>query len=227
MARPVIKKDKKSFKDYLIQSHQKLSHNNRISVISRVLIEKINSLNIVGKQLKCIDIGCGDMQIAKILCAKYNNTFWDCIDMYTLPESIKMDEKRIKYQVFDGKVIPFESKKFEVALLIDVLHHAENIGFLLKETARVSNFIIVKDHYEYSFFSRNALKAMDLYGNWAYGIKVPGKYFTKESFAEACSIANLKIVQLEIGLDLYEHLPLLNRILKPRWQFIAVLSPLE
>ena len=51
----------------------------------------------------------------------------------------------VKPIVYDGDSIPFEDKKFDVALLLSVLHHTENPEDILKEVGRVANRIIINE----------------------------------------------------------------------------------
>ncbi|MGI9159885.1 MAG: hypothetical protein ACR2K1_09050, partial [Saprospiraceae bacterium] len=95
---------------------------------------------------------------------------------------------------------------------------------LLRECARVGKTIILKDHFQYGFFSNLMLKWMDRFGNQAYGVHIPGRYFSSESFNALCSNVGLRIVNLQTGIRLYDHLPIISTVLRPEWQFIAVLE---
>ena len=68
------------------------------------------------------------------------------------------------------------------------------------------------------------LKLMDIVGNWGYGISIPKRYFSKNSFNKIVEDAGLKIIELKVGIRLYDHLPIVKFVLRPKWQFIAVLT---
>ena len=72
-------------------------------------------------------------------------------------------------------------------------------------------------------YSRTMLRVMDFVGNWGYGVSVPERYFTREGFARLAKEQHLVITAIDSGLDLYEHLPGMGKLLRPDWQFIAVL----
>ena len=111
-------------------------------------------------------------------------------------------------------------------MFCDMLHHAnESIPDLMKEARRVAHTVIIKDSLEYSLYSRFMLKAMDIVGNWGYGVPQPENYFTVESFKGLCRVSELEIKKMDIGLQLYNHLPILRNILRPEWHFFAVLEP--
>ena len=82
-----------------------------------------------------------------------------CLDTYPLPAELEADASWGKYREFDGRHIPFSNQEFDVALLCDVLHHdLNNAEQLLSEAARVARFIIIKDHFEYGWYSRQMLR---------------------------------------------------------------------
>jgi len=225
MSSPIVEKEKGLIEKSLISIHQRTSHNNRVQLLSTLLNQKIECFVPRNNEIRCIDIGCGDMTIAESIGSLNNKTSWSCIDIHKLPEELSNTEKWKKYKQFDGTTIPFENNTFDCALFCDVLHHIPgDLSFLLKEASRVSPVIIIKDHFEYGFYSRTMLKLMDFVGNWGYGISIPEYYFTQQSFEKLYLQSGLKIEELNVGVDLYKHLPVLNMILKPRWQFIAVLE---
>lgn len=51
----------------------------------------------------------------------------------------------VKPVIYDGKQIPFADKKFDVALVLSVLHHTQNPEALLKEVGRVAKRIIINE----------------------------------------------------------------------------------
>lgn len=165
------------------------------------------------------------MQIAEHISILAPNTAWSCIDIYDLPEDLLDSARWKKYQKFDGTNIPFEAKSMDVVLFSDVLHHVQtNAQALLMEAARVGRIVIIKDHFEYSLFSRMMLWAMDFVGNWGYGVSLPKQYFTQKSFEELAETSGLRSKQMKVGINLYAHIPVARTILRPSWHFIAVLE---
>lgn len=218
---PEVTGEKGLLKRKLIEYHNKVSHHNRVEIITNSLVSKLNQLHLLPVSPLCLDIGCGDMKIVELIDQVKPSWNWRCLDIYPAGGT---EGRWQRYVSFDGRNIPYYNQAFDLSLLVDVLHHCDNITGILGEAKRVSRYIIIKDHFEYGHYSSTMLKAMDLFGNWAYDVKVPGKYFTRTSFAALCEQLNLEMIDLEIGMDLYGHLPVLNRILKPKWHFIAVLQ---
>lgn len=220
MSSEISKPEKTIIEKIWIKLHRYLSHNNRIKTLSSYLISFLPE----NEKLDCLDVGCGDMKIAETIMKERPLTDWICLDIYELPENLKGDEKYSKYRSFDGLNMPFNSQKFDYVLLCDVLHHSLDQKFLLSECARVGEKIIIKDHFQYGFFSNLILKWMDIFGNRAYGVHIPGHYFTQSSFDKLCNESGLRILKLNIGIKLYDHLPIIRSILSPKWQFIAILE---
>ncbi|MDP2158410.1 MAG: class I SAM-dependent methyltransferase [Nitrospirota bacterium] len=208
-----------------VRVHQKLSHRHRIELISEKISFLINRHFPAAEVIQCLDVGCGDMEIAERVGEADTRTIWSCIDVHALPEQLETDAKWGKYRQFDGEHIPFSSQSMDVVMFCDVLHHAGGRTLpLLQEAGRVGSVVIVKDHFEYSWYSRTVLQLMDILGNWGYGIVIPTRYFSAPGFAALVDTAGLEIVDLKTGMDLYSHLPFMRRLLRPEWHFLAVLK---
>lgn len=220
MSSEISKLEKSRWDKWWIKLHQKASHTTRVRLLADIFKNIIES--DTGQAVKCLDVGCGDMQIAELVAASAPNTTWICADIYPLPEELKSEERWQKYRSFDGQYLPFGDQEFDYVLLCDVLHHSLRPADILRECARVGKKIIIKDHYQYGFWSNLVLKWMDRFGNQAYGVHIPGRYFSVESFSALCRESRLEIVQAQRGIQLYAHLPVLRVILRKEWQFWAV-----
>lgn len=222
MSSDISKLVKSRWDKWWIRLHQMVSHRTRVRQLSD-LFGKLLSEEIK-KDIKCLDVGCGDMTIAEQIAVSNPNTAWTCLDIYPLPDKLKDAEKWKKYVAFDGMHIPFEDNSFDMVLLCDVLHHSLEPKTILGECLRVGHQVIVKDHYQYGFFSNLILKWMDRFGNQAYGVHIPGKYFSVDSFTTLYTEAGAKMIREEKGIQLYQHLPIVRSLLRPKWQFWAVLT---
>jgi ubiquinone/menaquinone biosynthesis C-methylase UbiE len=223
MSSPLATANSSLLRKKLINLHQITSHNHRIAILSKLIVESITSLKIKGP-ISIVDIGCGDMKMLYAIQALIPGAHIMGIDIYELPAALKEDSYWKVYQSFDGRTINLQNKAVDIALLIDVLHHLpqnEQLN-LLREAGRVANYIIVKDHFEYSFFSRQMLRLMDFAGNWAYGVSVPSRYFSQKSFNTLQWEAGLTQLDLNRNIELYNHNRLLKYLLKSKWQFIYV-----
>ena len=204
--------------------HHKLSHNNRVVILASEISAIFDNTIDSDKSVNALDIGCGDMRLTELIDENTQTAIdWRCIDIFDPPND--GEPKWNKYKKFDGKEIPFEDNAFDFAMFCDVLHHdQENISHLLTEAKRVSKYILIKDHFEYGFFSRTTLRAMDWVGNYAYDVTIPKRYFSESLFNDIIQKQGLGIQSIKVGIHLYDHLPIIRNILKPKWQFIALLK---
>ena len=205
--------------------HHSLSHFSRIDILSNEISALLNT-SLPKENLKVIDIGCGDMRLAEAIGGKLTEEAdWTCIDVFT-PSIDEGDEARWKkFLKFDGQNIPFEDNSFKVATICDVLHHdQENAARVVAEAKRVAEYVLIKDHFEYGAFSRQVLRAMDWVGNYGYDVTIPKKYYSQSRFSDMVTGIGLSIETMKVGIDLYEHLPVLGSIPQPKWQFIALLK---
>lgn len=226
MSSPIANRKPTFFQKELVGFHQRAAHSNRIARLSECLGKAIADLPSKGQAtVQALDVGCGDMTIAENISNAHPNIQWNCTDIHPLPPQLGGSVKWEKYRPFDGRNLPFETASFDVVMLSDVLHHCmPQAESLLREANRVGKYVIVKDHYERGFFSRQMLRLMDFVGNYGYGVKVPSHYFTPETFAAICNQAGLSTKIHHAGIDLYADFPILKFLLNKNWQFFAVLE---
>lgn len=224
MSSPLARSDRHALKDAVVRLHQKASHHHRIDTLADLLSDTIDRSHPGDDQLKCLDIGCGDMTLAESIGKRLPRSIWSCIDIHPLAPDLVDDPRWSKYQQFDGCQIDAPDRHFEASLFCDVMHHIPgNLIANLKEAARVSQTVVIKDHFEYSLYSRTMLQLMDFVGNWGYDISIPKRYFNRTRFAQLIETCGLEIADLKIGIELYRHNAVFHRVLRPKWQFIAML----
>ena len=195
----------------------------RVDALADRLAMHVESLVPRGRA-RCLDVRCGDMTLAEAIQSRAPRSDWLCLDVDGSQLEHGCEEGSGRYRAFDGRTIPYGELEFDVALLCDVLHRTpKHAARLLAEAGRVAQRVLIKDHFEYGSYSRTMLRLMDFVGNWGYGVSVPERYFTREAFVRLAKEQHLVITALDSGLDLYEHLPGMGKLLRPDWQFIAVL----
>ncbi|HWE26103.1 MAG TPA: class I SAM-dependent methyltransferase [Myxococcales bacterium] len=78
---------------------------------------------------------------------------------------------------FDGRRIPLRDASADVALLSNVLHHAEDPGQLLQEVRRVTRRrVVIKDHLTRGKLDDLQLRLLDVLGNLRLGAQVRATY---------------------------------------------------
>ena len=194
------------FKELLSKYRKFLFGNYRGHILSATICGEIEKLEKLEKKriVKILDFGSGYdpviiNEIVKKLTYKYKNTKFEayCYDFYTTKELRIMNIKsNIKF--YNIKSLSNNKyTKFNFCLLIDVLHH---IGFhnnkkiyeIVRKLEKKSKFLVIKDHFQYGFFSNMALIFMDYFGNYGDNTKIPKTYFTIKTFENFLSKMNLK-----------------------------------
>lgn len=222
MSSPLAKATKSLLDKAMIATHQAASHSHRIRVLASTISELVADARI--QAALCLDVGCGDFTLAEHLHRTLGTTRWYGVDLYEKPAGD--DPKWASYFQFDGRNLPFKDDCFDLVLLCDVLHHAHEAerATLLRESLRVAPFVLVKDHFEHGLISRTVLRAMDFVGNYGYGVSVPIAYFTPLSFLNLVISSGGKIDRSVPRMHLYEHLPVARYLLRPEWQFLALVT---
>src|SRR3954466_8995940 len=113
-----------------------------------------------------LDVGCGDGIISSLI-AQNGNRQVEGVEVHS------RETCRIKYSLFDGAKLPFPDDHFDAVMLVDVLHHTDNIQELLGECKRVSrSYIVIKDHVWSNPIDFWVLRFMDWVGNRSYGVRL-------------------------------------------------------
>ena len=224
MSSPIANNSKNFVQQLMVKSHQKLAHNQRINYLAHLFIQLVDKLNLANK--KVIDIGCGDMTLATSLQKQWVGCSMHCVDTYPLPSDLKESSTWEKYTAYDGLVLPFENQSMDIALLCDVLHHDfEQATQLLNEALRVSKVVLLKDHFEYGFVSRQTLRLMDFVGNWGYGVSIPKRYYSLSSFEQQLEqLSYAEEIKRICPIPLYEHHFLFRHLCPAKLQFVSVLK---
>lgn len=177
----------------------------------------------LGRAPTLLDFGCGNMAIGEAIDQASCVRLVACTDIYQAPADGDQ-QKWSKYHQVTGDALPFETGAFDASMANDVLHHAgmERTVTILRELARCSSYVVVKDHFEYSFVSRQLLRLADWYGNWAYDVNVPNRYFDTSTWLHAVSQAGLREVRRKTGVTI--HTGVFGVIIPPRLHFISVLT---
>jgi SAM-dependent methyltransferase len=160
----------------------------RIRRLTKYLGDLIDSK----EPLRILDVGCGHAYITRELQKIYPHFTFVGVDVMVRPNSA------IEVIEYDGTKLPFEDKSFDVLMLIDMLHHADDPNVVLKECARVAKkFIVIKDHVCDSYFDWLRLSSLDWFGNRPFGIPMTYKYFSSNQWREAFRDAGVECTSLK------------------------------
>ncbi len=194
--------------------HGTLVFDRRISAIADAIASHLRP----GDRL--LDIGCGSGQLAALLYERVRDLG------ITGVETLVREGTQIPVTHYDGRRLPFPGGSFDVSILVDVLHHADNALAVLDEARRVSRrAVIVKDHLRTSRWSHQVLSFMDWVGNAPHRVNSRYHYFDTAEWAQMLAGAGLRVVVRNGQLGLY---PWPTSLLFERdYHFVALLEPMR
>jgi SAM-dependent methyltransferase len=123
---------------------------------------------------------------------------WTAIDTLARPKT------HVPVQLFDGGLLPFADKEFDLVLFVDVLHHASDPMLLLREAVRVARInILIKDHLRQGMLANTTLRFMDWVGNAGWGVELPYNYWSGAEWNAAQDELQLETEEKRVALGLY------------------------
>jgi hypothetical protein len=224
------------YRKALSRIKEMISQKYRREILSTELSNEIYELskNSKKKNINIMDYGSGynpiliDKIVKKILIRnKKIKIKVYCFDHYS-KEQVKKLNKSSQFtfkNIRDLAII--KNKKIHVSLIIDVLHHVglerkTMIKKMIHVIKKVSNFIIIKDHFQYGFLSTLLLIGMDFFSNFGDGTNIPKKYFSIKSFKKFVNENKLVEIKRIDNKKYYKwYWPIIN---SKKLQFISVLK---
>ena len=106
------------------------------------------------RKLKILDFGCGSMEISKKLKDKIY------VEQIVGSDIFKHKYKSNKILYIDNNKLFKKNEKFDIIFVVDVLHHIgiDDAPKIIKKLSKLFCNIIIKDHFEHGFFSRQLLR---------------------------------------------------------------------
>ena len=129
--------------------------------------------------LTVIDVGSGDGYLGAVM-----QTFRPGTRVTGVETHVRaLTRPGFEPVVYDGRHLPFADGSFDVAILSNVLHHADDQVALFAETCRVTHSrVIIKDHWARHAFDRWKLAALDIAGNRRFGADTQGDYLDRSQW---------------------------------------------
>lgn len=171
--------------------HERLVFGRRVRVLACHLVP------LLPPRAKVLDVGCGDGTIDYLLVQQSPGVSIEGIDVLVRTAS------KIPVRSFDGIHIPYPDTSFDVVMLVDVLHHADDPLLLLQEAVRVGKSVVIKDHFRNGFFAGTTLRFMDWVGNAHHGVALPHNYWSRGEWDAAFDAVGLRPVRMQHSLGLY------------------------
>ena len=137
-----------------------------------------------GAGQRVLDIGAGDCYLDLDLQRRLSCT--------VVPVDVSDTNRTpLELQLYDGRTLPFADRSFDVALLLFVLHHAEDPAALLGEARRTARRIIVFEDVTEGWWDRTAFRwSHRVYARVA-GIKYPRREWRPERWSALAREAGL------------------------------------
>ena len=161
---------------------------------ARVLASQIAAL--IEPHASMLDIGAGDGVIGSLIADKTGSEI-------TGVETLIRRGARIPLRQFDGRHVPFPDDSYDVALLIDVLHHTADPMVLLREATRVARTVVIKDHRRNGWLAQQTLAFMDRVGNERFGVAVPANYWSESEWLVAFASQPITVTHWTTDVPLY------------------------
>lgn len=172
--------------------HERFVVDRRVRVIAHHLA------TLVPRHTDLLDVGAGDGAVAYALMGERPDVRAEGIDVLVRANT------RIRVRRFEGVRIPAADGSVGTALLVDVLHHADDPVLLLREAARVArDAVVVKDHLAAGLLARPTLRFMDRVGNARHGVRLPYNYLTRPEWDDAFARSGLRVDAWIATLGLY------------------------
>lgn len=151
-----------------------------------------------------LDVGASCGRLARRL-MNVNNCNIVGIDVCVQPHAL------IPVRYYDGQTFPFADSTFDCVMMVDMLHHTENIEQMIDEARRVSRrYILIKDHYWETELDQIKLRAADYTGNAPYGIPLPNNFLRMDEWTNLFDRNRLGVVGHDVQklhpLDPCKHL---------------------
>ena len=165
-----------------------------------------------------LDVGCGAGSLGRAIMESPN-----CPARVTVTglEVEKRDgEPFILVTNYDGEDFPFAENAFDMVILADVLHHADEPHRLIRESLRVARRgLLIKDHKIDGPLAYLRLAFIDWAANAPYEVACLYRYNTAEQWAEWYERHDLVVEHELHGLRLYP--PIVNLLFGGRLQYFA------
>ena len=204
----------------------------RSKLLSEIITKMILKYSVKNEVIRIMDYGSGFQPklihfVYKKLKHTYNkNVIIYCYDVYNSQDLEKLNQNK---DIIFNKIenMDLDKTNYDFCLLSDVLHHigvekVSELKNLINNLQNKAKFVLIKDHYQYGYFSNYTLRVMDFLGNYFNNVKTPHTYFTKKSFKYLLQLTNSTIVEEILNIKLYQSYFLFMS--NPKFNFVYIIK---
>jgi hypothetical protein len=156
--------------------------------------------SVVTREARLLDYGCGAMSFSTRLQRSGRVGSFVGMDIFPSPAAPGSgDDRWSNYRQLSPAGLSAVQEHYDIAIVLDVLHHAaeDEQPEILRKLGTVADLVLVKDHFEHGFVSRHLLRLADWFGNYAFGVTIPDRYFDRRRWSEIIAAAGLHEVLLK------------------------------
>ncbi|MFN2240349.1 MAG: class I SAM-dependent methyltransferase [Thermoanaerobaculia bacterium] len=190
--------------------HQRLVYSKRIDSLCAAFETRLPA------DARVLDVGCGDGRLSSEIMRRRPDLNIEGVDVLLRPNP------HMPIRQFDGTTLPYPDRSFDVAMFVDVIHHAEEPLRLLQEAMRVAPLLLIKDHLREGLLANQTLRIMDWVGNARHGVRLPYRYWARDEWLDLFSRLGLTVEEIDEEIVLYG--PLLHPIFGRSLHFLARLA---
>jgi len=112
-------------------------------LLYKVLPEQVAMLKAYLTGIRSVlDIGTGSSISIHFFAREFTEIAFFTVDIADMRQ-----EKELPFVLYDGKTLPFDDKSYDIAVLNEVLHHADDPESVLKEAKRVGKAVFIVEHF--------------------------------------------------------------------------------
>jgi SAM-dependent methyltransferase len=167
----------------------------RVQLIANAIADLVSPVSSM------LDIGSSDGLLARATADRIGATEVRGVDVKLQPSPA------IPVDAYDGHTLPFESGRFDLVTICDVLHHADDPLAIVREAIRVlkpDGALVIKDHFRWGRWSNGVLLAMDIVGNYKAGVLVRGKYLSPPDWIDLVVNAGGVVDRMKWPLEIHD-----------------------
>lgn len=89
-----------------------------------------------------LDVGTGSSIPVHVIADSFPEIQYETVDIVDIRK-----RKKLPFTIYNGIILPYDNKEFDVSILNETLHHCKDPGVVLSEAHRVARLVYVIEHF--------------------------------------------------------------------------------